>query len=126
MRLIVSFTSLLAFVFGLIISGPQVSEAGALAVYLNENATVDESYTLIKDSDVDLINIYKASLISLTLVDMKNDERLATINELPAGQSVQINFGKVGIYQLTYKINSGKIEDVFKRLLIKVVNSSSA
>lgn len=122
MRLPGIFFILLIFVSGVMAAGPQKSEATALRVFLKDGSSAQQVYVLAKGSDVNLVNAYQATLTGMILVNMDNDKKLLTVKELPIGQSIQIGFDKVGFYQLIYKINSGSIEDTYKRLLIKVVN----
>jgi lipid-binding SYLF domain-containing protein len=102
------------------------SDAGTVEVELKETGSSQKPCILIKGSDVNLINIYDSNITSLVLINTASEKRVLKIDELKVGQSVQIGFDKVGSYHLIYKIGTDSLEDIHKRLLIKVVNASSA
>ena len=122
--------SVLVFLFVLLSSiffaGQNMSDAGTVEVQLKDDGLSQKPCILIKGSDVNLINIYDSKITSLILINTASDNRVLKIDELQIGQSVQIGFDAVGSYQLIYKIGTDSLEDIHKRLLIKVVNASSA
>jgi len=130
----VSFTktnnSILVFLFVLLSSllfvGQNMSDAGTIEVQLKDFGLIQKPCILIKGSDVNLINIYDSKITSLVLINTVSEKSVLKIDELKIGQSVQIGFDTVGSYHLIYKIGSDSFEDIHKRLLIKVVNASSA
>ena len=108
------------------IAGQNNSDAGTVDVQLKETDLSQKPCILIKGSDVNLINIYDSKITSLVLINTASEKRVLKIDELKTGQSVQIGFDTVGSYRLIYKIGTDGLEDIHKRLLIKVVNASSA
>ncbi len=106
--------------------GAQISEAGTFKIYLNDSSSSPKPYVLMKGSDVNLINVYDSKITNIIVVNITSEKRVLKIDELPMGQSIQVGFDNVGSYQLIYKISAENFEDIYKRLLIKVVNASSA
>jgi hypothetical protein len=117
---------LLTLVSFLLFVGQQTANAGTVDVYLEDKSLGNPPCILIKGSDVNLTNIYQSKITSMVLINTASEKRVLKIDELPMGESVQIGFDVVGSYQLIYKIGTDGFEDVHKRLLIKVVNASSA
>lgn len=116
----------LSVLLSFFIVGQNISDAGTVEVQLKDTALSQKPCILIRGSDVNLINIYDSKITSLILINTASEKRVLKIDELKIGQSVQIGFDTVGSYHLIYKIGTDNFEDIHKRLLIKVVNASSA
>lgn len=120
LKLFLAFSLCACFIFSI------VSAAEIRKVYLSENASEFTLLQLVKGADINLVNLDQKILRDLSLVNIGQGRKILEIDELPVGQSVQIGFDKVGSYVLIYKFNSQKLTNVYKRLLIEVVNANSA
>ncbi len=105
---------------------PSWVSAEIRTVYLSKNASALSSLQLIKGADINLVNLDHEKMEELSLVDIVNGKRVFSIDELQAGQSVQIGFDKPGSYLLAFKVGTVNFKDVYKRLFIEVVNANSA
>lgn len=113
-------------VFALSLLLVRIAAADIQTIVFEHGETKVSHLLVISGSEVTLKNDNSNAVYNISLINDKSGKSLVSVAEIPAGNSVKMEFSKEGIYRLYYSLQPDDTQNADRYMLIKVIGALPA